>query len=126
MSAEAHQCLCLCREAGGCLCNFVREDEEQFCMAILLCDLVRDMELADAAVKVAESHQDEAKTRLLNALALIGNPLKVGGSVVIGDKLIKRPYETLPLVMTPIVNVPSDLVVVGEPNLNPHSDLAVI
>lgn len=26
MSAEAHQCLCLCREAGGCLCNFVRED----------------------------------------------------------------------------------------------------
>lgn len=27
MSAEAHQCLCLCREAGGCLCNFVREDD---------------------------------------------------------------------------------------------------
>lgn len=119
MSAEAH---CLCREVGGCLCNFVR-DEENFCMAILLCDLVRDMEIADAAVKVAESHQDEAKTRLINALALLGTPLNVGGSMVIGDKLIKRPYETLPLVMTPIVNVPSDLVVVDDPNLNPHSDL---
>lgn len=126
MIAEAHQCLCLCREAGGCLCNFVREDEEKFCMAILLCDLVRDMEIAEAAVKVAESHQDEAKTRLVNALALLGTPLNVGGSVVIGDKMIKRPYETLPLVITQVVNIPSDLVVVGEPNLNPHSDLAVI
>lgn len=26
MSVEAQSCLCLCREVGGCLCNFVREE----------------------------------------------------------------------------------------------------
>lgn len=91
---------------------------------VTLNDLVRDVQLTAAAVKEAEAARKVADTRLIDGLALTGKPLNVGVVVVIGEVMIKRPYQMLPLELSAVVNVPHDSVVIhDEPSLNPHSDL---
>ncbi len=83
-------------------------------MSVLLSDLVRDLKLTVAAVKDAEARRKEAETRLTDGLALIGKPLSVGGCVIIGDLMLKKPYATLPMELTPITNLPVDSVIVAD------------
>ena len=80
-------------------------------MATHMRDLLNDVIMAAAAEKEAERQRKECDTRLVNALAMQDAPLVVGGSVVIGKYLVKRPYETLSLVITDISNVDLESVV---------------
>lgn len=60
-------------------------------------ELVRDCQVHADAAKEAEKLRKVADERLVNALALIGNPLPINGRVVIGSTIVSRPYEMLPL-----------------------------
>lgn len=60
-------------------------------------ELVRDCQIHADAAKEAEKLRKVADERLVNALALIGNPLPINGRVVIGSTIVSRPYEMLPL-----------------------------
>ena len=60
-------------------------------------ELVRDCETTAAMAKEAEARRKIADTRLVDALAMIGNPLPINGRVVIGGTIVSRPYEMLPL-----------------------------
>ena len=88
-------------------------------------DLLNDLWITEWAVNVAEQHRKEAATRLIDGLALVGSPLKVGGFVVIGDTMVKRTYETLPLELSRVENIPTNTVVVddSESPLNTNSDV---
>ena len=60
-------------------------------------ELVRDCQTTAATAKEAEERRKIADERLVNALALIGNPLPINGRVIIGNTIVSRPYEMLPL-----------------------------
>lgn len=80
-------------------------------MATNIGDLVNDVVSTGGKVKGWQASLKIAEERLINALALAGTPLKVGGSVVIGTTLIKMPYSSLPLEFSDIANVdPSQVV----------------
>lgn len=88
-------------------------------MSILVGDLVRDLQLTVAACKEADAHRKEAEKRLIDGLALIGKPLNVGSFVVVGDVMVKRPYEMLTMELASVTNVPAEtVVIVSEPSLN--------
>lgn len=71
-------------------------------MATTLNDLLNDVILQTAERKEAERRMTEVSTRLIDALALLGKPLSVGGEVVIGSAIIRRPYTTMPVVVSDI------------------------
>jgi hypothetical protein len=78
-------------------------------MATNIGDLLNDVLVIGTNVKAIQQRHKEAETRLVDALALVGKPLKVGGSVVIGETLIRRPYEHMPLDSVDIANIDPDL-----------------
>jgi hypothetical protein len=80
-------------------------------MSVLVRDLLNDLQIAIAAVRVAEKNRAEAEKSVIAGLEAIGKPLVEKGCVVIGDTMLKRPYMTLPLEVSAVTNVPVDLVV---------------
>ena len=95
-------------------------------MSVLISDLVRDLQITLAACDEANARLREAQARLLDGLALIGTPLNVNGTVVIGNLMLKRPYATLPLEVETVANVPCDTVVIDDSvpvAVSPYTDL---
>lgn len=74
-------------------------------MASSLGDFVEHILLQATGVKESQALLKAAETTLLNALTAIGEPLKVGGSVVIGNYILKRQYEYAPIEITKIPNL---------------------
>ena len=74
-------------------------------------ELVSNIIIAADDVKNAKEARQIADDRLIDALALMGNPLEpTKGRVVIGNILISRPYPTLELEFKPVVNLPDGAV----------------
>lgn len=76
-----------------------------------LAQLVANLQSTMNAVSDAEKVRDAANKRLLDGLAAINKPLHERGSVVIGDVLIKRPYPSLTVEMSKVMNLSPDVVV---------------
>lgn len=86
-------------------------------------ELVRDCQIHADAAKEAEKLRKVADERLVNALALIGNPLPINGRVVIGSTIVSRPYEMLPLRMEMVCSFP-DAFDVMSPDMVPVPAIA--
>ncbi len=88
-------------------------------------ELVRDCQTTAAMAKEAEERRKIADTRLVDALAMIGNPLPINGRVVIGGTIVSRPYECLPLRMEMVCSFP-DAFDVMSPDMVPDDNPPVL
>jgi len=80
-------------------------------MATTISDLLNDVIVQAAEAKDANQKLSENSTRLIDALALIGKPLAVGGEVVIGNLIVRRQYSMIPVTVSDIANICPDTVV---------------